>query len=249
MTKQDSRRQRIREAYETAIGPWQDIYTPVLEADPAIVEAFVAFRRVPYAAGNLTRKYQELILLAVNASATHLYVPAISAHMKNALHEGASSDEILEVLEMVSVIGMHTCSTGVPILLEELAAAGMAPPKQLAPRQQEVKDRFLKERGWWSDFLEAMVILQPDLLEAYVGYSTVPWKRGAIPPKMKELVYIAIDAQTTHLYVDGLRSHIRNALKLGATAEEITEVFALISGMGFHTLTVAVPELQRLKKD
>ena len=247
MSNDATDKQSIRETYERSIGPWQDIYTPVLEADPAIVEAFVAFRRVPFSAGNLPRKYQELILLAVNASATHLYVPAITAHMKNAISEGASSDEVLEVLEMVSVIGMHTCSTGVPILLEELAAAGMSPPKQLSSRQQDVKDRFLKERGWWSDFLEAMVILQPDLLEAYVGYSTVPWKRGAIPPKIKELVYIAIDAQTTHLYVEGLRSHIRNALKLGATAEEITEVFALISGMGFHTLTVAVPELLKLK--
>ena len=34
---------------------------------------------------------------------------------------GATRDEIMEVLELVSVLGMHTITTGVPVLIEELA--------------------------------------------------------------------------------------------------------------------------------
>jgi alkylhydroperoxidase/carboxymuconolactone decarboxylase family protein YurZ len=45
-------------------------------------------------------------------------------------------------------------------------------------------------------------------------------------------VYIAIDCATTQLYVPGLKLHIRNAVKLGATPEEVMEVFELASLMG-----------------
>jgi alkylhydroperoxidase/carboxymuconolactone decarboxylase family protein YurZ len=51
-------------------------------------------------------------------------------------------------------------------------------------------------------------------------------------PKVKEFVYIAIDCATTHLYVLGLKLRIRNAERLGATPEEVMEVFELASLMG-----------------
>jgi alkylhydroperoxidase/carboxymuconolactone decarboxylase family protein YurZ len=51
-------------------------------------------------------------------------------------------------------------------------------------------------------------------------------------PKVKELVYIAIDCTTMQLYVPGLKLHIRNAVRLGATPEEAMEVFEMASLMG-----------------
>jgi alkylhydroperoxidase/carboxymuconolactone decarboxylase family protein YurZ len=56
-------------------------------------------------------------------------------------------------------------------------------------------------------------------------------------------IYIAIDAATTHLYEPGLRIHIRNALKHGATKEEILEVYELVSVLGMHTITMGLPAL------
>ena len=60
---------------------------------------------------------------------------------------------------------------------------------------------------------------------------------------MKEFIYIAIDAATTHLYEPGLRIHIQNALKYGATVQEIMEVYQLISVLGMHTFTMGIPVL------
>jgi hypothetical protein len=34
----------------------------------------------------------------------------------------------MEVIELVSVLGIHACTVGVPILLEELAATPVAEP-------------------------------------------------------------------------------------------------------------------------
>jgi alkylhydroperoxidase/carboxymuconolactone decarboxylase family protein YurZ len=71
----------------------------------------------------------------------------------------------------------------------------------------------------------------------------VPWLHGTLGPKFRELIYIAIDAATTHLYLPGLRTHIRNALGHGATVAEIMEVLELTSVLGIHTITEGVPAL------
>lgn len=121
---------------------------------------------------------------------------------------------------------------------------------ELTERQQQLKERFIKDRGYWSDQVwEPVLRLDPDFFEAYLNFSAHPWKKGILSPKVKELIYIAIDASTTHLYEPGLRLHIANALKYGATKEEIMEVFELVSVLGIHTCTMGVPVLmEELKK-
>ena len=85
--------------------------------------------------------------------------------------------------------------------------------------------------------------LDPDFLEIYQKFSSLPWQRGHLEPKVKEFVYIAIDVATTHLYEPGLRIHIQNALRYGATVEEIMEVYQLVSVLGMHTFTMGIPVL------
>jgi alkylhydroperoxidase/carboxymuconolactone decarboxylase family protein YurZ len=82
-----------------------------------------------------------------------------------------------------------------------------------------------------------------------MDFSSVPWKTGSLEPKVRELIYIAIDSATTHLYEPGLRVHIQNALKYGATVREIMEVYQLTAVLGIHTLTFGVPHLiEELKR-
>ena len=121
---------------------------------------------------------------------------------------------------------------------------------QLTPRQKALKEKFLAERGYWKEELFGAILkLDPDYFEAYLSLSAAPWKNGVLPPKIKEFIYIAIDASTTHLYEPGLRQHIQNALKYGATKAEIMEVLELTSVLGIHTMTVGVPVLvEELKK-
>ena len=52
--------------------------------------------------------------------------PGIRQHIKQAIGYGATAAEIMEVLELTSTLGIHACNIGVPILVEELAAAGTA---------------------------------------------------------------------------------------------------------------------------
>lgn len=114
---------------------------------------------------------------------------------------------------------------------------------ELTGHQQELKDRFVEARGYWSPLWDGLLRLDPDFFEAYLHFSSVPWKSGVLEPKIKELIYIAIDASTTHLYEPGLRQHVQNALGYGATKEEIMEVYELTSVLGIHTCTMGVPVL------
>ena len=116
--------------------------------------------------------------------------------------------------------------------------------ENLTPKQKEIKEKFIAARGYWNEASWGQLLrLDPEFFEAYTIYSSKPWIKGSLPPKIKELIYVAIDASCTHLHATGLRLHIKNALKYGATKDEIMEVFELVSVLGIHTLTLGVPIL------
>jgi alkylhydroperoxidase/carboxymuconolactone decarboxylase family protein YurZ len=119
----------------------------------------------------------------------------------------------------------------------------VVPEGGLTERQGQLKEEFTRERGYWNPLWDGVLRLDPDFFEAYLNFSAVPWKNGTLEPKVKEFIYIAIDASTTHLYEPGLRLHIQNALGYGATKEEIMEVYELASVLGIHTCTLGVPVL------
>ena len=51
-----------------------------------------------------------------------MYAPGVQRHIRKALELGATKEEIMAVLQFVSVLGIHSCSLGVPILVEELSS-------------------------------------------------------------------------------------------------------------------------------
>jgi alkylhydroperoxidase/carboxymuconolactone decarboxylase family protein YurZ len=113
----------------------------------------------------------------------------------------------------------------------------------LSERQKELREKFIAERGYWNPFWDGLLSLDDEFFDAYLRFSSVPWKTGTLEPKIKELIYVAIDASTTHLYEPGLRQHIRNAIKYGATRQEVMEVLELVSVLGIHACTLGVPVL------
>ncbi|WP_319406261.1 carboxymuconolactone decarboxylase family protein [uncultured Desulfosarcina sp.] len=126
--------------------------------------------------------------------------------------------------------------------------------KELTPRQEEIKDKFINLRGYWKEAAFGDLLrMDPDYFEAYMNFSSKPWIKGVLAPKIKELIYIAIDTSCTHLHAKGTRVHIKNALKYGATKEEIMEVFELVSILGIHSVTMGLPilveELKELNQE
>jgi len=248
MTDLSKRQQAIKDTFIGNRGYWSEIWDQVLHLSPDYFEAYTELSSVPWTHGVLEPKVKEFMYIAADASTTHLYNAGTRIHIQNALRLGATVDEVFEVLQLTSVLGIHSCIVGVPILLEELAAAGMGVEDTLDERRLTLKASFTETRGYWAPFLEGLLQLSPEFFEAYLKLSSVPWRTGTLEPKVKEFVYIAIDGATTHLYEPGLRQHIRNAIGHGATKDELMEVLALVTAIGVHTMTDSVPILMKEAK-
>jgi alkylhydroperoxidase/carboxymuconolactone decarboxylase family protein YurZ len=105
-----------------ATGGWNPNWNSFAELDQLWTEKFMDMDVTPLVRGVLDAKTWELIAIAVDASCTHMYAPGVRRHIRRALDAGATKEEILAVLQAVSVLGIHSMSFGAPILVEELAA-------------------------------------------------------------------------------------------------------------------------------
>jgi alkylhydroperoxidase/carboxymuconolactone decarboxylase family protein YurZ len=244
MAVETERAQRLRGEYVASIGEWDESLEALLELDPDYFEKYLALAAAPWRGeGHLEPKVRELVLLTVDAAATHLHEPGIRLHIRRALEHGATEAELLEVLQLTSTMGIHSITVGVPVLLECASERGRGPAKERTPRQEELKREFEEKRGYWHPFWDGVLDLDPEFFAAYVELSSHPWEHGVLEPKVKELIYTAFDAAATHMYIPGLTQHIRNALGYGATLGEIMEVLELASTLGIHTHAVALPIL------
>jgi alkylhydroperoxidase/carboxymuconolactone decarboxylase family protein YurZ len=244
MAERPADHEDLRERFVACRGDIPPVWEDVLRLDPDFFDAQLALFEAPARSAALSPKVRELLGVAINASSTHLYAPGVREHIQRALRHGATRDEVMEVFQIISVIGIHSCALGVPILFEELTNAGLpAELPELSPRQQEIKREFTDQRGYWAPPWEAVLALDPDFFAAYFALSGAPWRGGVLPPKVKEFVYIAHSASVTNFHQEGLRAHIGIALRFGATQREIMEVFEVVTALSSESLTFGVPIL------
>ncbi|MBN3801482.1 gamma-carboxymuconolactone decarboxylase [Paraburkholderia sp. Ac-20336] len=236
---------RLRDELASLHGQASPEWDSLMRLAPVFVAAYLKFAGVPRRRNHLDDKTRAFIALAADACATQLYAPGVARHIERALSFGATRDELVEVLELISTIGIHTSNVGVPVLLEVLEEEGLRDgPAPLDERRQALKAAFEKNRGYWHPSWEGLLELDPDLFDAYVEFSSVPWRSGVLSPKLKEFMYCAFDASATHLYVPGLKLHMRNALHYGATAEELMELLEIVSVTGIHGAELGAPLLE-----
>lgn len=236
--------ERVKREFMEVRGTWSDVWESILVLDHEFLRSYMEFSAVPWRHGPLPPKVKEFIYIAVDAAATHMFTPGVAQHVRAALKHGATPGEVMEVLELIATIGIHAANVGFPVLCEVLEEEGLRDgPAPLTDRQQKLKAEFTEKRGYWHPTWEEILELDPDFFETYVEFSSVPWVHGTLEPKVKEFIYIAFDVSATHLYEKGLKLHIRNALRYGATAQEIAEVMEIASVIGIHGTMVAAPIL------
>lgn len=222
-------------------GPWDAAVRQLRDWDPSWAAACEKMTTNPWTSGVLPQKLVELISLAVNSACTNLNPDGARRHIRGALDAGASREEILTILKMASLLSIHTCSLGAPILLEEAKSAGVQPtPKPRVPTPACDK---LKAAGQWNDAWNPFYELDPGWTDEFMGVGGGIYVGGILSPKEAELLSIAFDASFTHMYSPGTRRHIKNALKAGATMEEIMEVLKICVVQGAQAMNLGVPIL------
>ncbi len=229
-------------------GPWDQALAQLREWDPAWAKACAKMTTNPWSSAVLPRKTAELISLAINAACTNLNPDGTRRHIRAALEAGATRDEILFVLKAGSLMSIHSCSLGAPILLEEAKAAGVGPTRKTSAATPACD--AMRTIGQWNTAWDPFFELDPLWTDQFFTTTIPMYRSGVLPPKEIELLSIACDASFTHMYAPGTRRHINAALKLGATMEEIMEVLKLCVVQGVQACNMGVPilaeELARL---
>jgi len=209
------------------------------EWDPDWADTCLKMVANPWTSGVLPRKTVELIGVALNAACTRLNPEGTRLHIRAALEAGTSRNEILMVLKMASVMSIHSCILGAPILLEEARMAGVRLTGKPATAATPACDQ-MKAAGQWNAAWDPSYEIDPLWTDQVMATGIGIYRSGVMEPKLFELLSIAFDASYTHMYA---RRHIRAALKRGATVEEIMEVLKLCVVQGVQACNRAVPIL------
>jgi alkylhydroperoxidase/carboxymuconolactone decarboxylase family protein YurZ len=242
---------RLRNRFIEVHGYWAECWQGLLDVDPAFFAAQLELAARALTSQSLTPKVKQLILVALHSSIGNIEPKALRTYIRRAFACGASDGEIVEVFELVSLIGIHAATTALPMLLqfaESMAiptpsssdAAQVAPTEEIARNHARLKEDFIKDRHYWSPEWDDVIRADADFFEDYLNLCRVPWTAKHLDLKTKELVDIAIDASAGHLYIEGLRTHMRNAIDCGASYDEIMEVVQLASTIGMQTFTVGM---------
>jgi alkylhydroperoxidase/carboxymuconolactone decarboxylase family protein YurZ len=204
----------------------------------------------PWTNGILPLKTIELICIALNAACTNLQPNGTRRHIRAALEAGATREELLMVLNMGFGLAIHSCSLGAPILLEEAKDAGVkaAPKNAVATPACDT----MRAIGQWNTAWDPFFELDPLWTDQFFAFGATLYQGSVFTQKEIEFFSIAIDASYTHMYAPGTRRHIKTALKLGATMEEIMEVLKLCVVQGVEACNLGVSilaeELERFGK-
>lgn len=240
---------RVPGEVEEETGPWDCALEKLRQWDPAWAEACVKMTANPWSSGVLGKKLIELISLALNAACTNLNPEGTRRHIRAALRAGASRDEILMMLKGASVMSIHSCSLGAPILMEEAKAAGVCPAPRSHKPATPTCDK-MREIGQWNSAWDPFFELDPLWTDQFMAAGVGIYSSKVLPAKDVELLSIALDASFTHMYAPGTRRHIKAALKAGATMEEIMEVLKLCVVQGVQACNLGAPilaeEMERL---
>jgi alkylhydroperoxidase/carboxymuconolactone decarboxylase family protein YurZ len=225
-----------------ARGVWGPAMDSFADADPDWTERCARMTNNPWTTGVLPVKWIELICVALNAACTHRNEPGLRRHIRAALDAGATAGEIRDTLKGVSVLGIHSVAVSLPILLEEAELTGLQAAIRPAGTVETPVIDQMKTAGLFNPAWEAIYQLDPQWLEEFLAMGADIY-RGVLPPKLVELMAIAVDASCTHLYTPGIRRHIQAALAQGATIQEIMEVLKLCGALGVDACELGAPIL------
>ena len=114
--------------------------------------------------------------------------------------------------------------------------------KPSSPSTTPLCDR-LRDAGEWNPNWDPIYELDPAWTEKFMVMGATPVLGGALDAKTVEFLAIAVDASCTHMYGPGVRRHIRKALDLGASKEEIAAVLQCVAVLGIHSMSLGAPIL------
>ena len=89
---------------------------------------------------------KELIYIAVDANATHMYLPGVRPTSRPPA-AGRAEQEITEVLEFAATLGIHAMNIGSRSRVEVLEEKAAQRPRTARRAPEQIKAEFSRSRG------------------------------------------------------------------------------------------------------
>lgn len=112
-----------------------------------------------------------------------------------------------------------------------------------AEERDSFRQAYVAARGYWAPFNDGLLEHSPEWLRTYLAYSSTPARVGPLSPRMRELIYVAVDGSTTHLFMAGFEIHARIALSVGCTVDELVEVMQIATMQGVDSVALGMDVL------
>jgi alkylhydroperoxidase/carboxymuconolactone decarboxylase family protein YurZ len=111
--------QAIKDEFIRTRGVWLAQREAIFRLMPQYYAALSKLSTASWKDGSLTRKERELIALSVDCIVNHMFEPGLAMHVRCAIEHGASRDEILDVFQLASLLGLETYIQGAEALFGE----------------------------------------------------------------------------------------------------------------------------------
>jgi alkylhydroperoxidase/carboxymuconolactone decarboxylase family protein YurZ len=186
-----------------------------------------------------------LVRYGIAASPTALEAGALSSATDAALAAGVDEAVLVEVLTMVSAVGVHALHEGV-IALERRRPATDAGHRVDGPLGQG-STYWRRFEAELPGFLDGLAGRSAWAYDAFIRFAGAPAQHGRLDRLTRELVYIAVDATPTHRYLPGMRFHLENAVALGATRAQLVQTLAAAAHGPAHAGVAAHRSAERAR--
>lgn len=203
-------------------------------AAPEGYRAYLALRGTILRDGVLSRKEKDLLLVGVSAARRNR--PSLLGHTRLAVQEGATPEEVLEVV-LVGIL-----SRGIPAWIEGLEALELA--ERHAGRKARLPDPADAPDDPQPGWLAALQDRAPATGDAYRRLRSTLLLMGQLPRLLRELVLVGINLSDG--YAPGVRLHVENARRSGADDRHLVETaLTMVLTAGIPAWFGIVPHLEQ----
>lgn len=221
-------RARIKELFIAERGYWRPWTETMLQACPNFVRQYACYAGYPVRTGPLTPRMVELIYVALDSSASHLFGSGLHTHMKRALEAGATQADIFDVLHLVAVQGAASVCQAVDILAE------FARPDEAAAIDDELRARIQSLGPAHALALAAVARMDPGYAEALLDFVEHGRPGTGLSPAERSLVQLALHACFTAFNPAATRQMVSTALSQGLTRAELLQAIQLGAHLAVH---------------
>ena len=232
-------RAAIKALYERERGYWRPWNEVLLQQRPRFLQAYADYAGYPASQRVLSERMVELVYVALDASATHLFPSGLKLHMQKALACGASDADILDVLTLVSLQAVGAVANAIDAMLAvygdtaeaavtsdlQACAAALGLPAELLARLQPLDPPYFAR-------LQAL---------AESGFSATGLSAGE-----RCLVSIALHACFTGSNATALRASLLRAKQLGVVQAEVLQVIQLGAHLAVHGTALGATTLAEI---